>query len=248
MVNSISPALLVCCLFFLVSPSNTAVNQSEQSHWFPPLSGYDEEVVGACLGIPVDEEWSLRATWAETDNTNDKTSCDKVREFKAWGPLVSRDLQKCACALHIRQAGNEALRMMRAARRLLPPFYRNTRMLEDMLAESSWVELKSDADMSVEIGALRNEIKNLRSRQHPSDCANSRALVVSLEDQLNLGSTLQYLNAALSFAAMDNRTMVLADHDRWLFVPPDNCPSRSWSCVFLPLSNCSEAVDRKSVV
>ena len=65
---------------------------------------------------------------------------------------------------------------------------------------------------------LLKHVRMLRSQQARTDCLAARALVVHLEDLPNLGAALQLMNAALSFAAMTQRILVMADHDRSAYV------------------------------
>jgi hypothetical protein len=85
---------------------------------------------------------------------------------------------------------------------------------------------------------LLKHVRMLRSQQARTDCLSARALVVHLEDLPNLGAALQLMNAALSFAAMTKRILVMADHDRWAMIDGGTCASRSWACLFEPLAAC----------
>ena len=85
---------------------------------------------------------------------------------------------------------------------------------------------------------LLNHVRMLRSQQARTDCLSARALVVHLEDLPNLGAALLLMNAALSFAAMTQRILVMADHDRWAMIDGGTCASRSWECLLEPLAAC----------
>ncbi len=89
----------------------------------------ERRVRQVCQSVQLDGGFSLRAPWdvEEPDIMDGLNVCDKVRTLSDWGPVLSVDLQRCACLLHHHGQRLDALRMMRAARRLLPPIYQHAR-------------------------------------------------------------------------------------------------------------------------
>ena len=196
---------------------------------------------------------------------------------------------QCGCELMHAKVGNDGARMLITARRLLPHHRVSwqERRDEDRASQDAWKKMHL-VQAAVEHREVLEQIEQLRQRQARTDCAAARAIVVSLEDLPNLGATLQLLNAALSFASMTRRILVMAglhlwqylcftrleltrrrrprclllcappvsslhahntcllfthkhtDYDSWPMIDPGACRSRSWSCLFKPLSACSE--------
>jgi len=52
---------------------------------------------------------------------------------------------------------------------------------------------------------------------------------------------LHWVQVALHAAFITSRILIMADEDTWIFVDANTCSSRSWSCYFKPLSQCTES-------
>ena len=179
--------------------------------------------------------WDERAKDAESDQ-----ACVRVRTEPLGADLKS--FARCGCTLleaPARARRAEGMRILRMARRLLPPRQREWKARQDadhvMYRFQVW-ELADDEHRD-----LLMQVMELRKEQARTDCSAARALVVHLDDLPNLGAALQLLNAAMSFARLTRRIMVMADLDAWPLIDPYKCPSRSWACLFQPLAACSEA-------
>jgi len=78
--------------------------------------------------------------------------------------------------------------------------------------------------------------------QNPRDCSQTRAFVFSWNDWAwGLGNSMHWMLAAFTWSIKRNRTFIMAENDTWIYVDKEACPSCSYNCYFLPLSNCSVA-------
>ena len=76
-------------------------------------------------------------------------------------------------------------------------------------------------------------------------CAEARAVVVSVGGyckQKGFGGNMWGLGEAFKYALNTDRMVVFADREKWVYVDPRDCASRSWGCYFEPVASCSEAV------
>jgi len=96
--------------------------------------------------------------------------------------------------------------------------------------------------------ARRSLLESLVAQQFPpaDACSSTRRLLIfSHPPDTGLGAELHWLQVALVLASLTNRTLVVRERG-WTWTAEqgegNHCASRTWSCVFEPLSSC-EAVD-----
>jgi hypothetical protein len=85
-------------------------------------------------------------------------------------------------------------------------------------------------------------------------CGRARFLIVELARQdgktgkigkeihgFGLGAQMHVLSVALSYALATGRTLVTRDVDNWWYTDAADCPQRSFTCYYRPLSICTES-------
>eukprot|EP00750_Incisomonas_marina_P029193 INCI7066.3.p1 GENE.INCI7066.3~~INCI7066.3.p1 ORF type:complete len:429 (+),score=72.73 INCI7066.3:48-1289(+) len=75
-------------------------------------------------------------------------------------------------------------------------------------------------------------------------CSEAKAVVVSVGGyckQKGFGGNMWGLGEAFKYALNSGRMLVFAEAERWVYVDPRDCSSRSWGCYFEPVASCSES-------
>lgn len=97
--------------------------------------------------------------------------------------------------------------------------------------------------------------QHIDANQAPAaGCGSARFLIVELARQdgktgkigkeihgFGLGAQMHVLSVALSYAMATGRTLVTRDVDNWWYTDAADCPERSFTCYYRPLSVCSES-------
>ena len=162
---------------------------------------------------PEGSGFGLVGAWENRTTSNPQGGLSPCEQILARPDAPALAFVQCGCELMRANVGNDRFgaRMLITARRLLPHHRVSwqERCDEDHASQDSRLPFHLD-QADIEHREVLEQIEQLRQRQARTDCAAARALVVSLEDLPNLGATLQLLNAALSFASMTRRIMVMA--------------------------------------